>query len=135
MAYRSDAFSEELADGLKWLSRQEGPCLVHFVEGKDRTGFVCMVIEALAGASYDEMVDDYVLTYDNCYAVNLKSDPEKYRILKEMNFDAMLRYLTGDDDADIQNADYPAYAKAYLKKIGLTDTEIAALEDVVVRKD
>ena len=52
-----------------------------------------------------------------------------------MNFDAMLRYLTGATDAEIRNADYPACAKAYLKKIGLTETEIAALEDLFLRKD
>ena len=133
MAYKSDGFSQKLAEGLTAAANNPGPYLVHCVEGKDRTGFVCMVIEALAGATYDEMVADYMITYDNYYGINLTSDPDKYQIIKEKNIDTMLRYVTGDNGVDIKTADYAQYCKAYLLKIGMTQSAIDALENNFVK--
>ncbi len=128
MAYKSETFSQKLAAGLRALSACEGPFLVHCVEGKDRTGFVCAVIEALAGATYDEIVDDYMITYYNYYGIDKRSDPVKYRIIKEKNIDVMLEFIAGDNGADITNADYSVCADSYLTGIGLTREEVNALK-------
>ena len=64
------------------MSKNEGPYYIHCVEGKDRTGFVCAVIEGLANATYEEIVDDYMKTYDNYYGVNESSNREKKIIIK-----------------------------------------------------
>lgn len=128
MAFKGEAFSQKLVDGLTAASKEEGPYLVHCVEGKDRTGFVCMVIEALAGASYQEMVDDYMVTYDNYYSINQDSVPTKYRIIKEKYIDTMLRYVAGFGSADdIETADFAHCAREYLLAIGMAEADIDAL--------
>jgi len=127
MAFKSEGFSQKLVRGLTAASLSEGPFLVHCVEGKDRTGFVCMVIEALAGATYEEMVEDYMITYDNYYGINKQSDPTKYRIIKEKYIDVMLAYVAGFGNAEIKTADYASCARAYLLAIGMTEADIDAL--------
>ena len=69
MNYFSEEFRSKVARGFAQMAEMEGPYLVHCTEGKDRTGFVCMLIEMLAGTSYQDMVDDYMITYDNYYKI------------------------------------------------------------------
>ena len=65
--YRGGQYAYRLVAGLREIILHKGPYLIHCTEGKDRTGFVCALLEALCGASYDEMRDDYMITYDNYY--------------------------------------------------------------------
>ena len=99
--YTSAEFASKVAGGFREMTAMEGPYLVHCTEGKDRTGFVCMLIEALAGAGYMEMADDYMVTYDNYYEITPAKDPDKYDVILEKNFDTMLQSLAGDPDADL----------------------------------
>mgnify|MGYP003304186202 CR=1 FL=1 len=46
MSFKQDDFKQSLVKGLTQMSKNEGPYLVHCVEGKDRTGFVIMILEA-----------------------------------------------------------------------------------------
>ena len=133
MAYKGEEFSQKLVQGLTAASKEEGPYLVHCVEGKDRTGYVCMVLEALTGASYQEMIDDYMVPYDNYYLINQASDPDKYRIIKEKYIDTMLRYVAGFGSSDnIETADYALCAREYLLAIGMEEADIKALIDRLV---
>lgn len=134
MAFKSEGFSEKLVRGLTAASKADGPYLVHCVEGKDRTGFVCVVMEALAGATYQEMVADYMVTYDNYYGINQTSEPTKYGIIKEKYVDVMLRYIAGDGDVDITTVDYATAVKAYLLSIGMAEADIDALKERLVGK-
>ena len=123
MNYLSEEFAQKIASGFIELSEKDGPYLVHCTEGKDRTGFVCMIIEALSGASYQEIVDDYMVTYDNYYEINEEKDPGKYKTIKEKNIDAMLSFLVYDGE-DITAADLSEYARGYLKEAGMTDEQL-----------
>ena len=107
----------------------QGSVLWHCTEGKDRTGFMCMLIEALAGAGYREIVDDYMITYDNYYEITEKSDKAKYDTILDRNLIAMIRYLVNDDSVDITTADLSVYARDFLLSIGMTDAEIDTLLD------
>lgn len=127
MVYNSAEFSEKLVRGLTAMAESDGPYLVHCVEGKDRTGYVCMVIEALAGASYQEMVDDYMVTYANYYGITKAGDKERYDVIKEKNIDIFLAYLAGDG-ADIERADYSVAATNYLKRLGMAEAKIEQLK-------
>ena len=126
--FKSEAFGLGLAEGLTKASQNDGPYFVHCVEGKDRTGFVMMILEALAGASYKEIVDDYMLTYDNYYGINETSDKERYDTIKTRNIEMMLGYLTGSDAAVYTTADLQPYAEEYLVRIGMTSDAVAALK-------
>ena len=127
MNFQADDFKAKVCEGLKAMSAQEGPYLVHCTEGKDRTGFMCMLIEALAGASYQEIVGDYMITYDNYYQITEQSDKAKYDTILNRNLVAMIRYIVNDDSVDITTADLSLYARNFLLSIGMTDAEIDAL--------
>ncbi|MDO4416044.1 MAG: tyrosine-protein phosphatase [Erysipelotrichaceae bacterium] len=124
MNYLSEEFAQKIAQGFIAMSEHEGPYLIHCTEGKDRTGFVCILIEALANASYQEIVDDYMLTYDNYYEINPAKDPAKYQTIKEKNVDAMLKFLMHDPDADLETADLAANARDYLLWAGMSEEQI-----------
>ena len=127
MNFGSDEFKEKIVSGLTMMTQQEGPYLVHCTEGKDRTGFVCALLEALAGASYEEIVADYMLTYDNYYGITEKTDAKKYQIIKEKNLDEMLGVITGGKADDFASADLAAFAETYLRDAGMEKQAIVQL--------
>ena len=49
-----------------------------------------MLVEALAGAEYQQIADDYMVTYDNYYGITAESEPDKYKTILEKNLDAMI---------------------------------------------
>ncbi|MBP5694694.1 MAG: tyrosine-protein phosphatase, partial [Bacilli bacterium] len=106
----------------------EGPYMVHCVEGKDRTGFVMMVLETLAGATYNQIIDDYMITYDNYYGINKTKDLNKYNVIKGKNIDVMLSTLIGDSSVDITTANYANECEEYLRAGGLSASEITQLK-------
>ena len=128
--FKDEGFKKSLAKGLRAMSENSGPYLVHCVEGKDRTGYVMMVLEALLGASYDEIVDDYMITYDNYYGITKSDVLDRYATIKEKNIDLMLHYMIGDEESSQDLAritDYSAYAKSYLLSIGMNENSINRL--------
>ena len=120
-----------------------GPVYIHCMEGKDRTGFVCMLIEALAGASYDEMCADYMTTYANYYGITADGTPEKYNAIVPLYFDDFAWYLYGleygqpsDSELDssrLVSADYVQPARKYLKNCGMADDEIDQLVKTITK--
>ena len=126
MNYLSEEFAVTAAQGLKELAKLEPPYLIHCTEGKDRTGFICMLVEALAGADYQQIADDYMVTYDNYYGITADSEPDKYQTILEKNLDAMIRSIVGDESINITNTDLSVYAKNYLLKAGMSEEEITA---------
>lgn len=132
--YGSDTYKGKLAEGLKKMTGSEGPVYIHCTEGKDRTGFVCMLLEALAGAGYDEMRSDYMKTYENYYGVTREKMPEKYDAIVDLYFDAFMSYLAGTEDIEtLRNADYTEYAFNYLRSAGMTDGEIESLVSMITK--
>lgn len=127
MNFASPEFRQKLAGGLTALAEREGPYLVHCTEGKDRTGFVCLLLEALCGASYEEIVQDYMITYDNYYGITETDDADRYTVIVEHVLDPMVQVVAGEG-ADIRTADLKAGAEAFLLNAGMTEQQIQALE-------
>lgn len=127
MNYESERFRGGVVGGLTALAEKEGPFLIHCTEGKDRTGFVCMLIEALCGASYDELVADYMITYDNYYQINKENNAEQYEVIVREVLDPMIREVVGDENVDIHTADLSEYAEHYLTGLGMSGDTIARL--------
>lgn len=125
--YGSEDFRQKAAQGLAFAAENDGSFLVHCTEGKDRTGFMCMLIEALAGASYNEIVDDYMITYDNYYGINPETDSERYKTIVENVLVPMIEVMVGDEKVDVKTADLAPYAEQYAKSGGMTDKQIDAL--------
>ena len=127
-SYRSDEYKKSIADGLREIIASDEPVYIHCMEGKDRTGFVCMLIEALSGASYDEMLKDYMITYDNYYSINQTDSPETYDKITDIYFNEFMEYLHGAASVEeLKTSDYTEAAKNYLLEGGMTETEIEAL--------
>ena len=127
--YYRNEFAFTLADGLRKMLYMEGPVLIHCIEGKDRTGFVCMLLEGLAGATYQEIIDDYMTTYYNYYPGLLEEDRRLYECIKYTYMDDMIRYISGsDEDADLSGLDMRQWSRQYLYNAGLTEEELDLLE-------
>lgn len=143
MIFKNKDFSDNLVRGLTAMANNEGPYLVHCVEGKDRTGYVIMVLEALMGASYDEMLNDYMETYKNYYGITLESDEDRYEAIKETNIDVMLKFIAGIEEKtklnfvlrlfgsndSLDSIDYAQKAEEYLLSIGMTKENINKLKN------
>ena len=127
MNYSSAEFKAKVADGLVRMTGKDGPYLIQCTEGKDRTGFVCLLIEALCGAGYGEIVDDYMITYDNYYQITKEKDKERYDVIVESVLDPMIAAVAGEG-VDIKTADLSACAVDFLKDAGMSEAQIDALK-------
>ena len=125
-SFKENTFHQKLISGLEFMLDHEGPYLIHCVEGKDRTGFVVMMISALLGATYQEIITDYMITYDNYYDINLNSAKEKYEIIKKKNIEEMLRTIVNDETKELDELDYAYYAKKFLMAKGMSEDNIDA---------
>lgn len=121
-------FQEKLVKGLRFMANHEAPYLVHCTEGKDRAGYVSAVLECLMGATYDEVIKDYMLTYENYYHVVRGS--EQYNSIAKSNIiTSLTTVMCGyEKDKDISKENLSKAAENYLKRIGLTEEEIKSLK-------
>ena len=121
-------FEAKLKEAIIFIGETEGPILIHCNEGKDRAGFAVAVIEALMGATVDEIVDDYMLTYENYYHV--VHDSEQWEAIANSNIRATLCSLAGlAKGSDLSEVDFVDVAETYLKGIGVTETQIEAVKE------
>ena len=124
----ADDYNNRLITALKELPSNPAPYVVHCMEGKDRTGYVCALLEGLCGATYDEIVADYLLTYDNYYEVNPEKDPSLCKTLVSLRLNTCLMYYAGiDDESQLSAIDYAKAFSAYLLSHGMTQSQIDAL--------
>ena len=133
MNFTSEDFTARIVQGFTAMAGKDGPYLVHCTEGKDRTGFVCMLIEMLCGGSYQEIVDDYMVTYDNYYGINEVKDKTKYGIILDRNLIAMMYTVAGSKTVDLKTADLSALARAYLVKAGMEEAQIQRFTDKLTK--
>lgn len=129
--FMGDEFGAGLKEGLEFLLENEGPYLVHCTEGKDRAGFVSAVLEALMGATAEEIKEDYMTTYENYFHV--EKDSAAYELFADTNIFAMLRFVAGLEKGEsLEGVDLAAAANTYLlNKCGLTQTQIDDLKDIL----
>jgi len=132
--YRSEIYKSSLGQGLRQLMAHPGPYMVYCSLGKDRTGFFCTLLECLAGATYQEMEEEYMLTHKNFYHVDPVDTPEKYKAISNLYHKDMLMVICGiTDENDLVTADFPAGATRYLHECGLSDHEISELKRILFK--
>ena len=125
MNFNSELNLNGLAEGMRFIINNDGPYLIHCNEGKDRAGFVSALLECLMGASLDEVIDDYMITYYNYYGV--EEDTEKYDAVVNNNLIKSLNETFKVDD--VYKADLAKEAEDFLMEdAGLTADEVAALK-------
>ena len=131
--YRSDAYAQTLSETFMTMTEHETPVLIHCVEGKDRTGFACALLLALADATAQEIIDDYMITYANYYKITKETKPEKYEaILGNVN-DFFYCLCDAKKGTPVESMDLKAGAENYLRRGGLDDTQISALEAFITK--
>ncbi len=125
--FSSADFQAKLKTGLEFLAAHEGPYLIHCNEGKDRAGFVVALLECLMGASQEEIVADYMLSYVNYYHVEVGS--AQYTAIANSNIIQTLCAIAGvEDAAGLAGVDLAAAAENYLTGIGLSAETIDAIQ-------
>ena len=132
--YTSEPYAQSVAQGVKHMLSNSSPYYIHCMEGKDRTGFVCTLIEALAGSTYDEMKTDYMKTYENYYKVTEAKEAEKYNAIASLYFDSFCEFLHGESDVSkLKKASYVEDAKTYLRNGGLSEEEISSFVTLITK--
>ena len=124
----ADDYNNRLIEALKQLPSRPAPYVVHCMEGKDRTGYVCALLEGLCGATYEEIVADYLVTYDNYYDINPAKDPVLCNTLVSLRLNTCLMfYANVSDEAQLPNIDYAKAFSSYLLSHGMTQQQLDAL--------
>lgn len=119
----SESFSKGYAEGLRSIIKNDTPVLLHCIEGQDRTGFGIAVLEAFTGATYDEIIEDYMKTYENYYGV--KKNTRQYEILSQNIIKNIKNALSVENP---ENADLKKAAEDYFARLGLSADEINSLK-------
>ena len=126
VSFKTREFQNGLVEGLTFLSKNEGPYLVHCNEGKDRAGFTSALLSALMGLTYDEIASDYMTSYENYYHV--EKGTEQYEAVKRSNIDSMLSFIAGVETKDLENVDLSGKAEEFLIAIGMEKSDIDTLK-------
>lgn len=130
--HTNSSYRKKVANGLKFLAKNKGPYLIHCEVGRDRTGFVILLLECLMGSSYDAMLSDYAISYVN---VNHYSQ-EKARQKAISCLNEEFSYLTGKKKStNWRQVDLAQHAMNYMVKGGMSYAEISALRKNLSRSD
>ena len=125
--FAAEDFNAKLKTGLEFLIANEGPYLIHCNEGKDRAGFTAALLEALCGATMEEIIDDYMLSYENYY--HIEKDSDQWNKIAQSNIVKTLCTIAGvDSQEQLASADLAQAAQDYLTgTVGLTAEQVEAL--------
>lgn len=127
--FYSKEFTLSIAEGLTFLAQNEPPYCIHCTEGKDRTGFTAMILEALMGATLDEIIDDYMLSFYNYYGIDKEREPQRYQAVLDVNLMAMLSHVTGKSIDKLKQIDLENAVISYLLTAGMTQEHILTLKE------
>ena len=103
----------------------DGICMFHCAHGKDRTGVVAAILYMLAGASREDIVLNYKVSYEYAKTfldplIEEKEDNMKHTLRSDAeNMVILLDYIDSRYGGDI---------RIYLKENGMTDEDITRLE-------
>lgn len=102
------------------------------MEGKDRTGYVCALLEGLCGATYEEIVADYLITYNNFYQITPAKDRDVCNTLVSLKLNPCLMYYADiNDEAQLPNVNYAKAFSEYLLSHGMNQQQLDALVQVL----
>lgn len=131
--FANTPFKEGFVKGLRYMVEHDGPYLWHCTYGMDRTGYTIAVLEALMGATAEEIKADYAATHKNFYSVSGGKQvalTAKQAELIQVIIVRLMRNaykVEGVDISDFENVDLAAATEKYLLSLGLEQAEIDAL--------
>ena len=122
--YQNKGNSEALARAFSFMAKHDPPYLIHCARGKDRTGYMVAILEMLMGASREEIIKDYMISYRNFY--DIEEETEEYRLVKRKYPEKWMHEL--EEKYYYHNLQKAAIC--YLRDIGLTQETI----EKIIRK-
>ena len=118
----SSDFKRKFNEALQFIIHTEAPWFIHCHAGIDRTGFVCMVLESFMGASLDEVIEDYLKSFNGIFESSIYK-AKKVDASTAMQILSIINDLQIIDDKNLQQI-----AETYLRcKIGLSIEEVELL--------
>ena len=127
VSFKTREFQASLSEGLTFLASKEGPYRVHCTEGKDRAGFTSALLSALMGLTYQEIVEDYMTTYENYY--HIEKGSEQYEAVKKSNIDSMLSFIASVESDKLSQVDLSLKAEEFLFAIGMEEETVRKLKE------
>lgn len=124
LKFKSKRFQDGVARAVNFMAKNPAPYLIHCDLGKDRCGIVCAIIESLMGASSDEIVKDYMISFYNYFGI--RPGTSEYEFVADNEIRPFLASILGIKNID--NANLPTAALRYLLKIGVPLENIEALK-------
>lgn len=125
--FESEDFAAGIVKGFSFLAEGDTPYLIHCLEGKDRTGFAMMMLEALMGWSAEQIVADYMQTFTNYYGI--EPGTNQYNMIVERNIEEMLRASAESEVGEYSGEmDLKAVAEAFLLDNGMAEEALKVLE-------
>jgi hypothetical protein len=120
----SNTYNQKLKEALQFMIKTGGPWLIHCHAGVDRTGFVSMVLEALMGATIDDITDDYLMSFNSMFESSMFSHANKADSMVVMQLLSIMGGSLPISDQTLQGI-----AEHYLRdKIGLSGEEVDLLK-------
>ncbi len=133
--FRGENFNKTLVSGLVEMMNHPAPYVIHCTEGKDRTGYACALLEALAGASYDEICDEYLVTYDNYFHITPENNPKACRLLLELRLEDVMLFFCGLDDASqLGSIDLSLAVQQHLLRYGMSQKQVQNLKNLLTAR-
>lgn len=129
---KSDDFGFILAMRIRKILDSPGPYIIQCDAGKKRTGFVCVVLEAFSGTSYNNIVEDYLESYKNNNGIDYVSDSVLVENTVLQRIDSIVRYIAGSD-LRVSEIDLKNLAENYLLRNGLSQEELMSLQNVLLK--
>lgn len=124
----SKEFQATVLRAISIIAENDGPFLIHCRAGKRRSGFVCAVLQGLAGMSKSAIEYDYMISYANNNGISPRKNPRRYEYLRLDTIDMILRFI---NDGDLSNLSLTT--EKYLRSIGVSQPTIYILKEKLTK--
>ena len=127
--HNSDNYRKKLKKGLRFIINTEGPWLIHCHAGVDRTGYVSMVLEAFMGATLDEIINDYLLSFNSIFDSDIYGEVNTTDTQVAMQ---LLSALSGSETINDKNLQ--SITENYVRNIvGLSAKDLELLKNKLLK--
>lgn len=109
-----------------FANKDNYPIYVHCAIGRDRTGTICFLINALCGVEKNDLYKDYELSMLSKATHAEQDTPEMMVNYHLKNLVNLIEEQTGKNLAE--------KTATYMKRLGITDKEIQSIRDIMIEK-
>jgi protein tyrosine/serine phosphatase len=130
-SFNSENFIKKLKKALQYINISEGPWLIHCHAGVDRTGFVSMILESFMGVALDDVINDYLMSFNSTFESSIFEHSYKADSLTVMQ---ILSVMGSSQIINDKNLQYTAEnyllntVKLSFKEIDLLRTKLSEIQ-------